>query len=70
MTTTPDTRFTSEESGKIRDSMKKGLPLLCPRCGTPLGSGGPIAGGGTQGLYVLYRCAQCNRAVTLGDLRR
>ncbi|MBI4421124.1 MAG: hypothetical protein HY560_09885 [Gemmatimonadetes bacterium] len=70
MTTDALAPYTAEEAAKIRDCLRAPSgPVLCPRCGTPLGFGDFVAGGGTTGFYWLYRCVPCRRGVTLTDIK-
>jgi hypothetical protein len=69
MTRETEVPYTTEEVGKIREALKKGVsPMLCPRCGTKLIEGAP-AGGGTVGFYFAFRCDNCKRGLSVSALR-
>jgi hypothetical protein len=65
------TPFSPEEIQTIQRVMREGATKIpCPRCGAPLASGMPVAGGGTVGFFWLLRCDACQRGLTARDLPR
>jgi hypothetical protein len=64
-----DVPFSAEEAATIRRSVATpGAPVECPRCGTRLTSGLPLAGGGSVQMVWLLRCASCRRSMVVTDL--
>ena len=65
------TPFSREEIEAIQGVMREGKATIpCPRCGTPLASGMPVAGGGTVGFFWLLRCDACQKGLSAKDLPR
>lgn len=61
--------FSPDEVEAIRDAVRAGKSLACPRCGARLLPGEAVAGGGTQAVYWSFRCDACNRGLVLSDLK-
>ncbi len=61
--------LTPEEQRQLNwMALTPGVTPVCPRCGTILEGGFPVAGGGSIAMVWEYRCACCRRAMIVRDL--
>ena len=63
-----DTRkpYSAEEIKRIRKIMNSPASrMVCPRCGSPLSIGTPIAGGGTIRPVFQVKCKPCSCTATI-----
>ena len=60
--------FSPDEAQRIREMIvTPGSQLECPRCGTLLRTGEPVAGGSVAAIWELH-CESCHRSMIVRDL--
>ncbi|HEX9729442.1 MAG TPA: hypothetical protein VGA37_13125 [Gemmatimonadales bacterium] len=61
--------FSRDEIGVLRTSLRamETVPP-CPRCGSALVTGAPVAGGGSMEFVWRFACDSCERKVMMQDL--
>ncbi len=61
--------YSPEEAAQIRKALvTPDAPMLCPRCGSHLDMGGPVAGGGSMAIVWQFRCDACRRSIMVRDV--
>jgi hypothetical protein len=64
-----DSSFNSEERKALQEALAAARsPIACPRCGTDVSIGVPVAGGGTVHPVWYVRCDRCDVTVYVSDI--